>query len=66
MKRNIGARVFCVAGGVALLLGVVLVPRLQADDESICYGQGPLCSRVVTTTCSGNTCTVLEQFYYHN
>lgn len=66
MKRNISARLFCVTGGVALLLGVVSVARLHADDETSCYGQGPLCSRVVTTTCSGNTCTILEQFYYRN
>ena len=66
MKRTIAARLFCVAGGVALLLGVVAVPRLHADDESSCYGQGPLCSRVVTETCSGNTCTILERFYYRN
>lgn len=65
MKRTIAARLFCVAGGVALLLGVA-VPRLHADDESSCYGQGPLCSRVVTQTCSGNTCTIVERFYYRN
>ena len=66
MKRNIGARVFCVAGGLALLLGAVAVPRLHADDDTSCYGQGPLCSRVVTTTCSGNTCTIVEKFSYRN
>ena len=66
MKRTLAARLFCVAGGITLLAGVVAVPRLNADDESSCYGQGPLCSRVVQVTCSGNTCTTVETFYYRN
>jgi hypothetical protein len=64
MKRNIAARAFCVAGGVALLLGVVSVPRLHADDDTSCSGQTRLCSRTVTVTCSGNTCTMVELFMY--
>jgi len=66
MTRSIAARLFCLAGAFTLLLGVVAVPRLHADDESSCYGQGPLCSRVVQVTCSGNTCTTVETFYYRN
>lgn len=65
MTRTIGARVFCIAGGVALL-GAVAVPRLNADGDTSCYGQGPLCSHVTTTTCSGNTCTIVETFSYRN
>ena len=66
MKRTIAARVFCAVGGVALLLGATLVPRLHADDDTSCSGRGPLCSRVVTVTCSANTCTIIELFQYRN
>jgi hypothetical protein len=66
MKRTIAARVFCVIGGVVLLLGAISVPRLHAEDDTSCSGRGPLCSRVVTVQCSGNTCTIIELFQYRN